>query len=207
MADPSPTRGGGGWRGHSGEKAFAISSHGSKGRLRIADQEFSGLLVDVEWLDGDALARIVDLAKAGLPVILPRTPKPPGKRPRSDYEALLKSLLAFPNVYGEIADAGLAPLVAGDDLPSFWARRTRESLFLFFSHPMARAVRYPMRYGQSLCLDRVVRPITVDFSGELHPIRLVFEPYQSLLVRLSRTAGVQFVDIRYQPPEPVCSTH
>ena len=33
----------------------------------IEDQEFSGFLVDVEWLDGDALARIVELAKAGLP--------------------------------------------------------------------------------------------------------------------------------------------
>ena len=30
MADPSPTRGGGGWRGHSGEKTSAISSHGSR---------------------------------------------------------------------------------------------------------------------------------------------------------------------------------
>jgi hypothetical protein len=62
-----------------------------------------------------------------------------------------------------------------------------------------------MRYGQSLCRDRVVRHIIVDFDRIQHSLDLVFEPYQSLLVGLSRAEGVRFVDIAYQPPEPVCT--
>jgi hypothetical protein len=62
-----------------------------------------------------------------------------------------------------------------------------------------------MRYGESLCRQRVVRHAIVDFEGTRHPLDLVFEPYQSLLVRVSRAEGIRFVDIGYRPPEPVSS--
>jgi hypothetical protein len=186
--------------------AFLDHAEFTDGLLRVGDQEFAALLVDVEWLDGDALARIVHLAESGLPVILTRLPRPPGKRPRPDYHALLDTLLGCTTVYERVADAGVRPLVTGDDLPPFWARRTSESLFLFFAHPKAREVRYPTRYGQSLCHDRAVRQVAVDLDGTPYPIRLVFDPYQSLVLRLSRTGGVEFVDIRFQPPAPIGPT-
>jgi hypothetical protein len=182
--------------------AFLGPAKVSGGRLRIGDCAFSALLIDVEWLDGDALAEVVRVAEAGLPVILPRPPRPPGKRPRGDYGTLLEALRARPNVFSRLEDAGLPPLVAGDDLPPFWARRTAEALYLFFAHPKARELAYPMRYGQSLCRDRVARTVTVDLDGNVHPIDLVLEPYQALLVRVSRAEGVQFVDIGYRPPQP-----
>jgi hypothetical protein len=172
------------------------------GRLSLGDCASSALLIDVEWLDGDALGEVVRLADAGLPVILRRPPRPPGRRPRGDYAAVLDALRARPNVFDRLGDAGLAPLVTGDDLPPFWARRTAESLYLFFAHPKARELGYPMRYGQSLCRGRVARRAAVDFEGVLHPLELVFEPYQSLLARVSRAEGVRFVDIAYRPPEP-----
>jgi hypothetical protein len=177
------------------------------GRLRIGDCAFSALLIDVEWLDGDALAEVVRLAGAGLAVILRRPPRPPGRRPRGDYQTLLDALQACPNVVSHLDDAGLAPLVAGDDLPPFWSRRTAEFLYLFFAHPKARELRYPMPYGQSLCHERVIRSITVDWEEASHALDLVFEPYQSLLVCVSRSEGVRFVDIRYRPPEPACSPY
>jgi hypothetical protein len=185
--------------------AFLSRAEVGGGRLRVGDCAFSALLIDVEWLDGDALDEVVRLADAGLPVILPRLPRPPGRRPRSEYMVVLDALRARPNVFGRLGDAGLSPLVAGDDLPPFWARRTAESLYLFFAHPKARGLRYPMRYGQSLCHERVVRRIAIEFDGALHPLDLVFEPYQSLFVCVSRAEGVRFVDIGYCPPEPVCS--
>ena len=43
------------------------------GRLRVGDCTFSALLIDVEWLDGDALAEVARLAGSGLPVILQRS--------------------------------------------------------------------------------------------------------------------------------------
>jgi hypothetical protein len=177
----------------------------SDGRLRVGDCDFSALLIDVEWLDGDALAEVVRLAGAGLPVLLARAPRPPGRHARGDYQALLDCLRARPNVIGQLDDAGLPPLVSGDDLPPFWSRRTAEALYLFFAHPKTRELRYPMRYGQSLCRERVVRRIAIDFEGAAHLLDLVFEPYQSLLVCVSRADGVRFVDIKYRPPEPARS--
>jgi hypothetical protein len=48
----------------------------------------------------------------------------------------------------------------------------------------------------------VARRIRIDHEGESFPVDLIFEPYQSLLVRVSVAEGVQFVDIGYRPPEP-----
>jgi hypothetical protein len=99
--------------------------------------------------------------------------------------------------------SGLRRLIAGDDLPPFWARRTAEALYVFFAHPKARAVRYPMGYGESLCHERMNRQITIDHEGDPFRVDLIFEPYQSLLVRVSAAEGVQFVDIDYRPPDPI----
>jgi len=182
--------------------AFLERAEVRDGLLRIGDCAFSALLTDVEWLDGAALAEILRLADAGLRVILRRLPRPPGKRGRDDYPALLDALQVRPNVVRQIGGAGLTPLVAGDDLPPFWARRTADSLYLFFAHPKARELSYPMGYGQSLCRQRMRRRVTIDFEGTQSRLELVFEPYQSLLVRVCRTEGVQFVNIAYRPPEP-----
>jgi hypothetical protein len=183
--------------------AFLRQAEVREGRLEVGACTFPALLVDVEWLDGDALGEVVRLAAAGLPVILPRLPGPPGKRPRSDYQALLDSLRSRPNVIHDPGGAGLLPLVQGDDLPPFWTRRTDQALYLFFAHPKARELSYPMHYGQSHCPEPVIRRITIELDGTLSPLDLVFEPYQSLMVRVSRDDGIQFVDIGYQPPVPV----
>jgi hypothetical protein len=185
--------------------AFLSRAEVGDGRLHVGDCVFSALLIDVQWLDIDALREVVRLAEAGLPVILPRPPRPPGRYPHGNYRALLDALAARPNVFRQLGDAGLAPLVAGDNLPPFWCRRTAESFSLFFAHPKARGLRYPMRYGQSHCRKRVVRRVVVDFDGALHSLDLVFAPYQSLLACVSRAEGVRFVDIEYRPPEPACS--
>jgi hypothetical protein len=182
--------------------AFLHGAEVSGGRLCVGDCTFSSLLIDVEWLDGEALAELVRVAEAGLLVILRSVPRPPGKRPRADYRSLLDALRRHPNVVREPKSAGLLPLVSGEELPPFWARRTAESLYLFFAHPKARELRYPMQFGQSFCRERTTRHVTINFEATSCPLELVFEPYQSLLVCVSRTGDVRFVDIAYQPPEP-----
>jgi hypothetical protein len=185
--------------------AFLARAQLDGGRMRVGDCAFSALLIDVEFLDGDALEPILRLAEAGLPVALRRPPRPPGRRPREDYGRMLDALQARPNVVARLDDLGPAPLVTGDDLPPFWARRTADALYLFFAHPKARELRYPMAYGQSRCRERMTRRIAIDFEGARRLFDLVFEPYQSLLVRISRASGVQLVDIEYRPPEPARS--
>jgi hypothetical protein len=185
--------------------AFLRGAEVDGGRLCIGDCAFHALLIDVEWLDGEALPEIVRLAESDLPVILPRPPRAPGKRPRADSASLLDALRARPNVVGRLEDAALAPLVSGEDLPPFWARRTPHALYLFFAHPKARELRYPMRYGQSLCRERLRRRIVVDTGGLRRPLDLVFEPYQSLLVCVPGEGDASLVDLEYRPAEPVCS--
>jgi hypothetical protein len=185
--------------------AFLRRAEVRGGRLIVGDCSFAALLIDVEWLDGEALAEIDRLAEAGLSVILARLPNAPGKRPRGDYQALLEQLRTRSGVVGTLEEARLVPVVAGDDIPPFWARRTTQSLYLFFAHPKARELCYPMRYGQSHCPRAEVRRVTIDLEGTTYPLELVFEPNQSLVVRISRANGVQFVDITYRAPVPVCS--
>ena len=60
-----------------------------------------------------------------------------------------------------------------------------------------------MRYGQSRCRKRVTRRISVDLDGRSTSLDLVFEPYQSLLIRVSDSGGVQFLDLGYRPPVPM----
>jgi hypothetical protein len=186
-------------------RTFLAQAEVRDGRLVVGDCSFGALLIDVEWLDGEALADIDRLAGTGLSVVLARLPRAPGKRPRGDYQALLDQLRTRSSVVGTLQEAHLAPLVAGDDIPPFWARRTAESLYLFFAHPKARELCYPMRYGQSHCPHAEARRVTIDFEGTLYSLDLVFEPNQSLVVRVSRANGVQFVDIAYRVPVPVCS--
>ncbi|MBS0261773.1 MAG: hypothetical protein JSS02_07435, partial [Planctomycetes bacterium] len=175
------------------------------GGLQVGGCRFSALLIDVAWLDGDALAHIDRLSEQGLKVILRREPQVPGKRPRRDFSALLERVRARASTFTDLNQAQLAPLVSGVDLPPFWARQTSDTLFVFFAHPLAREVKYPMRYGLSWYQGFTTRQISIDFLGQQYPIQLVFEPFQSLLVSVSAARGVEFVDIRYQPSLPLPS--
>jgi hypothetical protein len=185
--------------------AFLKTADIVDGCLRVGDCAFPALLIDVEWLDRDALADISRLVEAGLRLILPRLPKAPGKRPRSDYQAMLDRLRARANVVVRIDGLSIVPIVSGKDVPPFWARRTAEAVYLFFGHPMVRDVRYPLRYGQSFCRDRVARRVGLEFDGRTSTLDLVFEPYQSILTRVSTAGDVKFLDLGYRPPEPVVS--
>ena len=172
------------------------------GRLLIGDCAFSGLLVDVDWLEADALAEILRLARTGLPIILPRAPQAPGRRPASDFRPMLDDLRRLPNVFANLVDSGLTPLVAGHDLPPFWARRSSGGLDLFFAHPEAREVKYPMGYGQSGRQESTTRRIAVDFDGRSWDVELEFPPCQSRFVRISRDEGVRLLDVEYHPRRP-----
>jgi hypothetical protein len=183
--------------------AFLKNSTSLDGKMHCGDASFSALYVDCEWLDADALIEILRLARQGLRIILKRQPRQPGKRVRQDYELNLRELERLPNVSQHLSQAGVSPLVEGDNLPWFWARVVDEDLFIFFAHPKARAVSYPMKYGQSLCSDIVERDIVIHANGRSIPVRLRFDPYQSLLLLCSADATVGNVDIKYRPPAPV----
>ena len=172
-------------------------------RLRVGSQSFAALYLDVEWLDADALIEVERLAASGLPVILKRRPHQPGHCPRSDYEARLDALATLPSVSASLSEARLRPLVWGQNLPPCWARQTAAYTDFFFAHPKAADVRYPMPFGFSFCEETIRRKVTVRTASSAAEIELVFEPYQSLLFRLSAEGAIQPLDCRYCPPVPV----
>ena len=57
----------------------------ANGVMTYGDMQFSTLAVDVEWLDIAALREVVRLAKQGLPVIMAREPKQPGKNKSEEF--------------------------------------------------------------------------------------------------------------------------
>jgi hypothetical protein len=173
------------------------------GRLRIGDASFAALYVDCQWLDGEALGEIVRLARAGVPIVWKCRPQQPGRSGRGDYADMVRELQALPNVRPALGKLGLRPVVEGNDLPWFWVRQTDEYVYFFFAHPAVRQVTYPMRYGQSSLAKTLRRRVTIHIEPVSAEVELRFEPYQSLLLQVSRRGReMAFVDIAYRPPEP-----
>jgi hypothetical protein len=60
-----------------------------------------------------------------------------------------------------------------------------------------------MRYGQSSLAKTLRRRVTIHIEPVSAEVELRFEPYQSLLLQVSRRGReMAFVDIAYRPPEP-----
>jgi hypothetical protein len=175
------------------------------GRLQVGSQSFAALYLDVEWLDADALVEVERLAAAGLPVILKRHPRQPGHRQRKDYGTRIETLVALPNVVSELPQANLKPVVSGDNVPPYWARQSPAYTDFFFANPRAADVCYPMPFGFSFCEETVRRRVTVRVGSSVADVELVFEPYQSLMFRLSTEGLIQPLDCRYCPPVPAQS--
>ena len=175
---------------------FLSRSEIRNGQLCCGDQCFQALYVDVEWLDYDALETMAGLAQKGLPIVLKRVPKQPGHNLREGYHALVKTLTT--HAKAEISEVSALPLLRGSQLPWFWARQDGSVTWVFLAHPKARDLKYPMTYGQSHSESPEVLKVEVDANG-YKPVKLVFEPYQSLLMKIEGDS-ISFEDLAYIPP-------
>jgi hypothetical protein len=172
-------------------------------QISIDGVDVAALYLDCEWLDAGALEEVVRLAHDGAKIVLERVPSLPGMRRHPRYAGWLAELARLPNVRGALADLDLRPLVEGPELPLFWAREGDRELLIFFAHPLAREVRYPMAYGQSYCDGPIERPVTIHFGEVSRAVTLRFEPYQSIMLRLSRDGEVGVLDLGFVPTPPV----
>jgi hypothetical protein len=132
--------------------AFFRDAVVEKGRLRVGAARFEALFIDSQWMDCDALRAIVRFVEQGLPVVLKQSPREPGRRSSADYGRLLEALTSHRGVYPSLAGVpGLLPVLrptrTADALPPFWVRRDGEHYTIFFAHPCAADVRYPLSYG------------------------------------------------------------
>jgi hypothetical protein len=97
--------------------------------------------------------------------------------------------------------SGPTPPSPARSRPSTWARRDGDELILFFAHPGARMVRYPMRRGQARALPATTRTVCVHADGRRHEVVLEFPPARSILLRVAADRGTP-IDLGPGPPDP-----
>lgn len=179
---------------------FLVSAQYSKGVLQCGPAQFRWLFVDTEWLRLDSLHQLLRLGRQGLPICLARSPKEPGRNRHASYNQTLAELLALPNVHCDWRlSAPQPPLVSGEHLPDFWCTHLEGIYHIFFAHPLARSIRYPMRHGHALDPSMHRRELQIQIGASQFPVPLEFRPHESILLRIS-PSGVQNVT----PPAPAC---
>jgi len=161
-------------------------------------------MVDVNYLDIDALKAILVLAKQGLPVCLKKDLKQPGKVKPADYGKMLKELKSLKNVSPQwTLVINHPPLVQGKDLPDFWCRKTKDKYIFFFSNPLSQNLHLPIMYGQSYNTKTITRDVIFNIEGKKIPYKLVFEPYQSIVLRIDVSGKVDLMEDTFVPKTPV----
>jgi hypothetical protein len=175
------------------------------GRLETGDLSFSSLYIDVNYMETDALQRIVELAEQGLPVCMKKIPSEPGLHKSDDiYQRLIQKLGEYDNVKSSWKEIkNIRPFITGTDKFDFWCRETNEGLYIFFANPKSHHLVFPLEYGQSLNDKKESFKIEINYKGKKTPIMLEFDPYQSLLLKLDEHNEASFIDIRYMPKTPV----
>jgi hypothetical protein len=182
---------------------FLAQAQYRNGALAIGGARFSALYIDVEWLDREALAQVLRLARQGLPICLVRAPRQPGKQPVESYATDLAALRALPNVKSALGGVvARPPLLTGEQLPEYWVREDNGELLIFFAHPLSRTIRYPLTYGQSYSSGTEIVPVVLNYGGSRVPVQLRFAPNQSLLLRVDRKGGIRWEDIEFVCPVP-----
>jgi hypothetical protein len=153
--------------------SFLGAAEVEDGRLAVGDASFEALFVDSRWLCRDALRTIVGLAEAGLPVVLKRMPREPGRRASPDYDGLLRRLASHPRVHPTLAAVpGLRPVLAAASPPPYWVRRDGSRYTVFLAHPLAAEVRYPLPYGFADGAGPVEMAATLHLGGAPRDITL-----------------------------------
>lgn len=170
--------------------------------LRCGAAGFSSLFVDAQWLDAEALADILRLARSGLPVCLRRKPSQPGRKHGTSYDRDLAQLLALENVSAQFVPVN-PPLVEGPLLPEFWCRVDGDEAVLFFAHPLSRALCYPMAYGQADSAAVLDAPLVLSWRGQRRSIDLRFMAGESIAVRMRETGAIQCSSLHCQGGAPV----
>lgn len=182
---------------------FLEKAEFEKQRLIVGDLSFKALYIDVAYLDIKALAAIADLAAKGLPVCMKEIPSEPGlKKTGKQYADIINRLEKMPNVKKSWAEVGLSkPLIMGVNNFDYWCREADDSLFIFFSHPGSKNLKFPLEYGQSLNEKKETYSVVINYKGEPRRITLDFLPYQSILVKIYDQGFFRY-DTEFFPKNP-----
>ena len=176
-----------------------------KNKLVVGDAAFSLLYLDVKYMDIRALKRILKLAKEGLPVCIKQLPVQPGKSKSEEYANMLKELLALKCVSKSFVKLIDHPaLIQGDSLPEYWCRTTKDGThYIFLAQWASKNLQYPIYSGQSLATESKKMDFKLNFNGKTQKINIEFEPYQSVMLKITPKGKIEFVDISFLPKTPI----
>lgn len=175
------------------------------GKLTVGDAQFSTLYIDVQYMDTRALTRILELAKLGLPVCLKGTLTQPGKTKSNNYAAMLNELTSLKNVSSNFKEIiNHLPLIQGDSLPAYWCRvDDNGNYYVFLAQNKSKDLVYPVYSGQSIMKESDFSELTININGKSITERFEFKPYQSLMLKVSSKGDLEFMDISFNPKEPI----
>ena len=165
-------------------RAFLEQASIVKGAICSRELTLSGLYIDCEWLDRDSLREILRLARAGARIVMKRRPREPGHIKWAGYELQLDEL---PDITLEV----FSPLLSGENIPPYWARSAGEDLLLFFAHPLAKQIRYPMPYQMAREAVETNRDLILHWNGREIRLPLHFEPNGSVAVLVKPEGAVE----------------
>lgn len=180
----------------SGEMLSKVSV--KNGNLCCGDMNVPILYIDVEWLDRDALSQLLRLLKDGGKIVLKNIPKQPGFKPSDSYDPMLQELISHPNTLKDLKEAKITPLLEGEQLPPYWAREYEGNLYLFFAHPDAGHVTYPMRLNQYQESKPEERRVAIHVGGKRVEMNLQFAPVDSIMVRLTPDGKAETLNLGFQ---------
>lgn len=178
-------------------------------KLIVGDAQFTMLYIDVEYMDIRALQRVLELAKEGLPVCLKREPKQPGKNKSAEYRELINILRTLNNVHENFQKViDHPPLVQavmeGDSIPDYWCRVEKDGThYLFLAQRPSKNLQYPIYSGQSIMKESDFSELVININGNKITEKFEFEPYQSLMLKISAKGVIQMLDIAFEPKDPV----
>lgn len=185
---------------------FLKDAYYAKGKLHCGNAVFSSLYINSKYIDRAALINIFRLARQGLPICLKQRPREPGLVKTATYKQVLNGLLTLPNVSDKFSRIAVnKPLVQGRNLPDFWCRVSGHDYYIFFSNPKAQNLTYPLKYGQSLTTKTITKSVRICHNGKAKDITLKFEPYQSLLLKVSPRPRIKQIDITFTPKKPIAT--
>jgi hypothetical protein len=166
-------------------EAFVVDSRVVSRQLRLP-----ALFVDCEWLDAEALDELLRLADCGAHIIWKGLCKQPGKRLDHGYSEKQERVARARNTCSDLSQS--APLLEGDDLPPCWVRQHEGGeLTIFFAHPLAKEITYPMPRGFSDAAKDEVRTVVLRWQGKEIPLSLRFERGCSLTVCVGREETIE----------------
>ncbi len=166
-------------------------------KLKINNQEFETLYLDVNFLDSTALSRILELGKQGVPICLKHLPYEPSSKSTESYKRNLEELTSLNNITSNLSRS-IRPILEGAVLPEYWTRTEGEDTYLFMAHPATKTVTYPLTYHQSDSLGPVSLELTMNLDKKTRTIPITFKQNQSLLLKLDKNMNINYENIDFQ---------